>query len=318
MRFRLDAWHSDYAFPYQPPEELEEDAAAVVLDVEAPPHDWVPIRPDAVAFDAVRFVDGVQSSDAVIWIEDGDGGPPLPGLVASWAAGVMRCCPGGAAIEGVSVERGVFSDARTLGPIIAENLTWRPRVGDAGEDVELRHRLSGARRRLEDQVGRLADDGSLVVYDGLLHAAPRPAHAIGLAKRAYRQYLPPALQAVARQLRARERTPLFRPDAGRLGRYSFYLALADPLPPRVAEPGSGIARIETELPPETPVAAVAAFADRVAVTLPPFASEPHQDPRAPQNLAPVRGLEDELRRLLGRPSVIRPLLAASAAVSAPE
>ena len=87
MRFRLDAWQSDYAFPYQPPEELTEEERPVVLDVEAPPHDWVPIRPDAEPFSQVRFVDGVQCSDAVIWIDDGDGGGPLPGLVASWAAG---------------------------------------------------------------------------------------------------------------------------------------------------------------------------------------------------------------------------------------
>ena len=46
---------------------------------------------------------------------------------------------------------------------------------------------------------------------------------------------------------------------------------------------------------------VSAFADRVGATLPPFASEPHVDPRPPQNLMPIRSLERELRRLLGRP-----------------
>jgi hypothetical protein len=33
--------------------------------------------------------------------------------------------------------------------------------------------------------------------------------------------------------------------------------------------------------------------------LPWFASAPHKDPRAPQNLVPIGGLERELRRRLG-------------------
>ncbi len=36
-----------------------------------------------------------------------------------------------------------------------------------------------------------------------------------------------------------------------------------------------------------------------AAVLPRFASEPHKDTRAPQNLYPIGGLERELRRRLG-------------------
>jgi hypothetical protein len=35
------------------------------------------------------------------------------------------------------------------------------------------------------------------------------------------------------------------------------------------------------------------------VLLPPLASSAHKDPRAPQNLVPIGGLERELRRRLG-------------------
>lgn len=317
MDFRLDAWHGDYAFPYEPEPLAEEDVAPETVDVtvEAPAHDWAPVRPDAAPFPEVRFVDGVQCSDAVVWIDDGDGGPPAPGLVASWAAGVIRCRAGGPVIEDVLVQRGVFSDARTLGPIVVENLVWRPHIRQPGDTEELPNRLRTARRRLEDEVGRVADDGSLVVYDGLLHAGPRPALAVGLAKRAHRVYLPTGgPREVIRRLRAGERTPLFVVDPAR-GRYSCYLALADPQPPLVADPASGVARLECEFPAGTPIGDIAAFVDRVAATLPAFASEPHHDPRAPQNLAPVRSLETELRRLLGRPTTIRPLLAAAAAAA---
>jgi hypothetical protein len=42
----------------------------------------------------------------------------------------------------------------------------------------------------------------------------------------------------------------------------------------------------------------------VTATLPPYASEPHKDPRAPQNLYPIAGLERALRRRLGDQHVL--------------
>ncbi|HEY6595179.1 MAG TPA: hypothetical protein VI011_13965, partial [Asanoa sp.] len=41
------------------------------------------------------------------------------------------------------------------------------------------------------------------------------------------------------------------------------------------------------------------LADLSLVTLPRFASTPYKDPRAPQNLIPIAGLERRLRSLLG-------------------
>ena len=52
-------------------------------------------------------------------------------------------------------------------------------------------------------------------------------------------------------------------------------------------------------------------------TIGPFASEPHKDARAPQNLYPIAGLERELRHRLGDQAVIyRALRLASSAVPA--
>jgi len=50
---------------------------------------------------------------------------------------------------------------------------------------------------------------------------------------------------------------------------------------------------------ELPVGEAVALADLSAVTLPRFASAPYKDPRAPQNLVPIAGLERRLRALLG-------------------
>jgi hypothetical protein len=41
------------------------------------------------------------------------------------------------------------------------------------------------------------------------------------------------------------------------------------------------------------------LADRTAAVLPLVASEPHLDPRAPQNLVPIAALERQLRHRMG-------------------
>ena len=48
-----------------------------------------------------------------------------------------------------------------------------------------------------------------------------------------------------------------------------------------------------------------ALADLSARELPRFASDAMRDPRAPQNLFPIGGLEARLKHLLGDPAVVR-------------
>ena len=59
-----------------------------------------------------------------------------------------------------------------------------------------------------------------------------------------------------------------------------------------------------------------ARADQVTATLPRFASQPHNDPRAPQNLHPIAGLERELKRRLGDPLRLERALRVAAAAAA--
>jgi hypothetical protein len=56
-----------------------------------------------------------------------------------------------------------------------------------------------------------------------------------------------------------------------------------------------------------------ALADLATLTLPRFASHPYKDPRAPQNLTPIAGLERKLRGMLGdQRLLLRGLTAATA------
>src|SRR5205823_1467963 len=57
---------------------------------------------------------------------------------------------------------------------------------------------------------------------------------------------------------------------------------------------------------------VTRLGDLTARVLPPLASVPHKDPRAPQNLVPIGGLERELRHRLGDQHVLYRVLRAAA------
>ena len=65
---------------------------------------------------------------------------------------------------------------------------------------------------------------------------------------------------------------------------------------------------------DLPLAEAVRLADITARTLPRFASKPHKDARAPQNLYPIAGLERELRHRLGDPAfILRAVRAAATA-----
>ena len=112
------------------------------------------------------------------------------------------------------------------------------------------------------------------------------------------RYLPPELDRVVSALDADERTPIFRVDAAPFSRASWYVRL--PGPP--GGPWAGIVRCEAS--GALAVDTLRDLADRVTVTLGRFASTPHKDTRAPQNLYPIGGLERRLRHRLGDAQVL--------------
>jgi hypothetical protein len=140
--------------------------------------------------------------------------------------------------------------------------------------------------------GETRSDDDLLVVDGPLRGRQHLPRALGYVKSHRVEYLPTALTAVVTALQAGERTPVFHVGTT-WHRYAWYLRL--PTPSRA--PWAGIVRVEcsAELPTDDAVA----LADRSAVTLPRFASTAYKDPRAPQNLVPIAGLERRLRAMLG-------------------
>ena len=97
-----------------------------------------------------------------------------------------------------------------------------------------------------------------------------------------------------------QRTPLFLATSS-WSRYSWYLRL----PYGAGHPWAGVIRCEASADLDVPSAR--RLADGTATCLPRFASRPHKDTRAPQNLYPIGGLERHLKRLLGDAGhVLRP------------
>lgn len=303
MRFTVEAWDSDYGAPTDP--ELDDASENVDASIEVDPGEWRPLLPEAEAVSDILFVDGVRRVDATLWI---DKPPDFPGfaLAATYAAGAVRC-NGRAVLEEAAVERGLFTSAP------AEDVetgvgTYGVKATKGTTPEELWLGIQQRMGSLEAAVTRAAGGAELLVVDGPLSHAREVENAIGYIKTQKVQYLPMELRQVLTSLPAGYRTPLFLTTTS-WSRYSWYLRLANH-----AGPAGGLVRCEIDA--DKDVGEAARIANKVSATLPRYASARHKDPRAPQNLYPIGGLERDLRHRLGdKDRAMRALRIASRAVA---
>jgi len=172
-----------------------------------------------------------------------------------------------------------------------ETMTIATRDGDA-----LVHALQSRMRATEGSLATSLAADRCVFADGPLHELG-PHEVVGVVKSHRVTYLEPARNPVIAALGAGQRTPLFAIKD--YGRYSWYVRLA---PIDGGHTWSGLVRCEASA--HLPLATVRTIADRAAAVLPLVASQPHLDPRAPQNLVPIGALERELRHRMGDPGLI--------------
>ncbi|MFE9803021.1 hypothetical protein ACFYP6_29870 [Streptomyces goshikiensis] len=344
MRFHVDGWDPTYGSSVENAEGLDnavgDSTAKVIPDVETVTADWKPISPSyGPAPGAVLFVDGVRRVEARIWIEQpppADRPAPVAAsshyssanaadatmaLCASYAAGTVCCCPGyGAHLLMVESRRGLFTTAPNAVDVPTPAGTYRAHV--TADDMEenlavlLSSALQGSLRDLEVLVAtnaRTALDGhgvaggsDLLVVDGPLRGRTHLPRALGFIKSHRTAYLPPDLHAMVAHLAPGERTPVFLMGTS-WDRHAWYLRL----PCTPGPPWAGVVRLEcaADVPREEAVA-LAELSQRV---LPRYAGCEYKDPRAPQNLVPVAGLERELRRRLGNSSLLARALRTAAA-----
>lgn len=303
MRFSVEAWAPEYGSPMGTDDG--EPVQTVDVGVEVPAEAWAPRAPAPRGHDGVclLFIDGVQRIDARVWIDGGPGGARL-GICATYAAGIARC-DGRAEVVSVAVERGLFTAAPDAEAIETRHGRFAPRAAAGDTTDQLRLAVGQRMAALEASVALDAGAASsdMVVIDGpLRHAVP---NAIGYIKTHHAQYLPDALTPVVSALEPGQRTPLFVTTTT-WSRYSWYLRL----PGSSGHPWAGVVRCEAAA--DVAPTEASALADRASALLPRFASTAHKDPRAPQNLYPIAGLERQLRRRSGDPALIYRALRASA------
>lgn len=305
FRVRLDPWEPDYEGAIQLGGD-EEQPADVDLQVEL--GSWVAVIPSVVTPPSrIFFVDGVRRIEHRILVEAED--RTLFGLLGSFAVGATRVTAQAQVVDeqvrrilavggGLELGRWEFrlpTGSATLGfdPLaVAENVPEAP--------------LEGLQNSMRQQEAALAESLSasdtLVFLDGTLSfftATKLPV--VGFVKRLLRSYLPPEKAPLLRSLQVGHRTPLFLIKETRHQRYSWYTRIGSGR--AIDSTLTGIVRLETSS--SLDVELVRRLADLSTALLPRFASSPGHDPRAPQNLYPIGGLENALRHKLGDTLVIR-------------
>jgi hypothetical protein len=278
---------------------LDPSTSEVDESVEVPVEHWRPLAPehDTEPIDDLLFVDGVRRVEAHVWITD-DHGVDRQGICASYAAGAVHC-NGAARLVEARVQRVL------LAPPPGEQLVTRHATFDYAESptddpgrlpLVLQERMGA----LEAEVVRDAPDHQLVIVDGPLKRGQVEPGSVGYVKTHRQAYGQTIVRDTLTALAVGERTPLLHlvGDQRIAPRYTWYLRLPGP----VRHGWAGIVRLEAAA--SAPLASVITLADRLCLTLGRFASTEPKDPRAPQNLYPVGGLERELRRRLGDPMLL--------------
>jgi hypothetical protein len=293
--YTVDPWDPSYGVAVGDDIGGGRSEAKLNVDVELPRSQWRAVTPDrTVALpETVLFLDGVRRIDAHLWVH-GDDPQPVPGLVASLAAGLV-CCDGAAHLVDVKLDRSLYSPVETAADLTTSHARYKARLtkpGPEGLMAGVQARLAELEAELSAQWRERDTTDDLLVVDGPLRGRTQLPRTVGYVKTHQKPYLEQAQAEVVASLVAGERSPVFVVGTA-WERHSWYVRL-----PGGAElPWSAVVRLECSR--DLPLADVIALADVTTLLLPALASTPHKDPRAPQNLVPIGGLERQLRHRLG-------------------
>ena len=314
MRITVEAWAPDYGgeVDLRGPDDLTVER----VDTACESRPWNPIAPAAegeFSSRPVGFVDGTRRVDARLFLSD-NGSAPIPGVAGSVGVGAVVCDSAG---PGANGRKGPEWWARRRAEITELRLIRFLATGggqraaiSAGPGLEYQslpvnglsvdEMVSAVHNQMRAREAELAQDlaqrdDALVFIDGPL-AVMRPGATtvVGFIKAHHARYLEGDEEALLGRLGCGERTPLFAFGEPR-PRYSWYLRLCG----RDADLHAWHGLVRCETPVQVGLDRAVSLADASAAILPAFASLPHWDARAPQNLVPVAGLEKRLRHLLG-------------------
>ena len=305
-RLRLDPWTAEFEGPVQLGDEdpagrvdlvgrdggLGRRPAAAGAPCPGAPRSWTACAAwscGCLIEDGARTIFGLLGSFGVGAVEVGE-----RAAVGHDDDRALAIAGGGLALEPVEVAVGGRAPALRARRASPRTRRWRRSTA-----------CRRAMRRSEAALAeRLAPERDVVFLDGPLSYVTQALRSARRLREAAAPELPRARGRVPapRRLEVGERTPVFLIEGARAARYSWYLRLGWGRP--IDTPLAGVVRLETLGRPR-PRARDAPSPTSPRATLPRFASDPARDPRAPQNLYPIGGLEARLRHLLGDPPLLR-------------
>jgi hypothetical protein len=307
MRIVLDPWGGDYGSQVATSHEADtEETVVQTLEDEGEECPWKPINPAPTSLPRETVVvDGVMRSDASGMVEDGE--RRALALFGSFAAGAVAINSQVRIVED-RVERLFIAGGNWPTPEDVEvpagrsaRLCYQGLSSKAETYDDLRETLVNEMRRAEAQVAEtLSGPEKLVLADGSLKFFGGASSVVGVIKTIHKLYLPARRATILGRLKEGQRTPFFCIESKRKNTgykiLTCYLRLTSPQPIEI--PFAGLVRIEVN-PSQREHGNVSDVFDQASVKVRELASRAPKDPRAPQNLIPIGGLERQLRHKLG-------------------
>lgn len=283
--------------------EYEESEGLVDLAEEPKPYDGVLLQEPIT----VAFVDGVRRTEYAMYLSD-ENGTSYEGAFASLGAGAVLIELGKLNLVKESMQDSIVK--RYL--VVRGELQGIPKkvadfeVHTTYEDISreinriMREELEvSVARKLAKQV-----NPTLLICDGTLSNRLRGTTCVGYIKTIKKLFIRREEANLLAHLKRGQRTPIIKlhyqhrqEQKEKVEKYTWYVKLTD------AEGLGSLARLEVF--ESVGLSMAKHIANLTAGILPMLVSTAYQDKRSPQNLLPIKSLENFLRRHLGSYSIVR-------------
>ncbi|MEM7734961.1 MAG: hypothetical protein AAF267_04150 [Deinococcota bacterium] len=334
MNLRLDPWAAEYNTAFfaetNEADASTPDGTTIDAGIEQPADAWQAARPQQLAlppgWQDLFFLDGSRRVEARVLLEQ-DRQQLAFGVLGTYGVGAVSCCASFSRraefVEALEIARiCALSDGYTRvadddalelaanAPVQIGNLKYRIVATDQKDADAVVKKLQDEMRHAEQNLAaKLAGEhpNALIICDG-----PRPINSkhdsvLGYVKTIHNIRINAQQLAVVQRLEQGERSPLYVVKTARPEQqyFEWFVRLRDPRPWLYSL--AGIVRLQAYAGPDPDgrLKDVINLANWLTLTLPKLASRQHQDPRAPQQLLPIRALEAELHRRMGNHAVVR-------------
>ncbi|MGC8852779.1 MAG: DNA double-strand break repair nuclease NurA [Hydrogenobacter sp.] len=286
-------------------ELLEYEESEQFVDMAEDPVPYPGVDPEEDI--TIAFVDGVRRTEYALYLMD-ESGVSYEGAFVSLGAGAVIVKLGrlnqikesmyNPVVKRYMVVRGMLQDI----PPLDLGFEVLPVKDDVSKEIN-----KILKEELEVSVARNVAMGtgySLLICDGTLSNKLKGTHCVGYIKTIKKLFMRKEDAYLLNHLKRGQRTPIIKvhyqreqEETEKVEKYTWYVKLTD---------GEGIGSlVRLEVFEKIGLDNAKRIADMTAGVLPKLISSVFQDRRAPQNLLPIKSLENFLRKHLGSYSIVR-------------